>query len=149
MPSAPPFGAMQRTPPVGILEWTNRYDMRFVRGRTLDAELPEDQRDAVSELWIRDEPPRPIDFLSLAALCDTFFPRIMVRRLQRVPAGTVSITTYFHADAALLAAQGDRPVFGAARASHFGRGYHDQSAEVWGEGGALLANSHQIVYFKE
>lgn len=149
MPSAPAFDALTRMPPAGIAAWTANYDMRFVRGRMLDADLPEDRRDAVSELWIRDLPPRPLDFLSLAALCDTFFPRIMVRRLQRVPAGTVSITTYFHADAALLAAQGDRPVFGAARATHFGRGYHDQSAEVWGEGGALLASSHQIVYYKE
>lgn len=149
MPSVPAFETLERMPPAGIAAWTGNYDMRFVRGHMLDARLPEDRRDSVSELWIRDEPPRPLDFLSLAAISDTFFPRIMVRRLQRVPAGTVSITTYFHADAALLAEQGDRPVFGAARATHFGRGYHDQSAEVWGEGGAMLATSHQIVYFKE
>jgi hypothetical protein len=73
----------------------------------------------------------------------------MIRRPRWVPAGTVSLTTYFHADAKQLAAEGERPVLGTARASHFGLGYHDQSAEIWSEGGALLATSHQIVYYKE
>ncbi|MEN9315559.1 MAG: hypothetical protein RIS35_1952 [Pseudomonadota bacterium] len=149
MPRVPKAEMLERMPPAGIAAWTKNYEMRFVRGHMLDASRPEDQRDSVSELWIRDDPPRPLDFVSLASICDTFFPRIMVRRPQRVPAGTVSITTYFHADAALLAAQGDRPLLGAARASHFGRGYHDQSAEVWSEDGALLATTHQIVYYKE
>ena len=72
-----------------------------------------------------------------------------MRRPVRVPAGTVSLTTYFHADTAMLAEQGDRPVLGVARASHFGLGYHDQSAEIWSDAGRLLATSHQVVYFKE
>jgi hypothetical protein len=40
-------------------------------------------------------------------------------------------------------------VLGVARASHFGKGYHDQVAEIWSRDGLLLATSHQIVYFKE
>ena len=61
----------------------------------------------------------------------------------------MSLTTYFHSDARQLATVGNRHVLATARASRFGLGYHDQSAEIWSEGGALLATSHQVVYFKE
>ncbi len=147
-PSAPPAQQVPVTTHGSIAAWTAHYEMRFVRGALFD-KTPADERDSVSTLWIRDEPPRPLDFAALAALGDAFFPRIMVRRPKRVPFGTVSITTYFHADAALLSAQGVEPMLGTARASHFGRGFHDQTAELWGVDGALLATSHQIAYFKE
>jgi hypothetical protein len=77
-----------------------------------------------------------------------FYPRVFRRRARFAPAGTVSITTFFHADAAALAAQGARPVFARARARCFVQGFHDQSAEVWGDDGSLLASSHQVVYYK-
>ena len=41
------------------------------------------------------------------------------------------------------------PVLGTARALHFGKGYFDQTAEVWSDDGRLLAASHQVVYYKE
>lgn len=148
-PQVPPAAALPRTARRDAPAWTRNYDMRFVRGMIFDTSRPAEELDSQSVLWIRDDPPRPLDFVSLAALCDSFFPRIMVRRPYPVPAGTVSITTYFHADALLLAAQGERPLLGCARATHFGRGYHDQSAELWSEDGALLATSHQVVYYKE
>jgi acyl-CoA thioesterase len=130
------------------LPWVERYDMRFVRGgmpATFDAR---EQPDSSSVLWVRDEPPRPLDFASLAAICDCFFPRIYVRRRQAVPIGTVSLTTFFHADADMLAAQAERHVLGSARALNFRNGYFDQSAEVWSDSGSLLASTHQIVYFR-
>jgi acyl-CoA thioesterase len=148
-PQVPPADSLQRLHADVMPQWTRRYDMRFVRGGWPDPTKPEHELDSVSTLWIRDDPPRPLDFLSLAAISDIFFPRVMIRRPRWVPAGTVSLTTYFHADAKQLAAEGERPVLGTARASHFGLGYHDQSAEIWSEGGALLATSHQIVYYKE
>lgn len=129
--------------------WTARYDMRFVRGAlSLDPEAPASE-DSATEVWMRDEPPRPIDLASLCSMCDGFFPRIFLRRPGFVPAGTVSLTVYFHADAATLAAQHDAPVLGVARAQVFAQGFFDQTAQVWGQGGALLASSHQIVYYKE
>ncbi|HEY4066637.1 MAG TPA: thioesterase family protein [Burkholderiaceae bacterium] len=131
-----------------LLPWIERYDMRFIRGG-MPAEFDaQEQPDSSSVMWVRDEPPRPLDFASLAAICDSFFPRIFVRRRQSVPIGTVSLTTYFHADAAMLAAQAERPVLGSARALNFRNGYFDQSAEVWSDAGALLASTHQIVYFR-
>lgn len=147
-PDVPAAEDLARLDTAPLPAWFGNYDMRFVRGSVLDTSRPARELDSVSVLWIRDEPARALDFVSLAAICDSFVPRIMVRRPLRVPSGTVSLTTYFHADATRLSAQGDRPVLGVARASHFGLGYHDQSAEVWSHDGALLATSHQVVYYK-
>src|SRR6478672_10912737 len=82
---------------LGRVEWTRRYEMRFVAGT-----LPLDWNGAESKdsrtlMWVRDNPPRPLDFASLTALSDVFFPRIWLRRAKFVPIGTVSMTVYFHA----------------------------------------------------
>jgi acyl-coenzyme A thioesterase PaaI-like protein len=148
-PDVPSADALAQAGRIAPLAWVNRYDMRFAAGDLPDRFDGEEQSDSKSAVWVRDEPPRPLDFASLAALCDTFFPRIFIRRRKRVPIGTVSLTTYFHADAAMLAAQSDRHVLGTARALNFRNGYFDQSAEVWSDAGQLLASTHQIVYFRE
>jgi hypothetical protein len=147
-PEVPPPEALARHPTGNRPPWTRCYDMRFAQGE-LDISPGAAERDSLSLLWVRDEPPRPLDFLSLVALADVFFPRIFVRRPRWVPIGTVSFTTYFHADAAGLAAYGDGYVLGVARAQRFRNGFFDQAAEVWSAGGELLATSHQIVYYKE
>jgi Thioesterase-like superfamily len=71
--------------------------MRFVQGPLqIAATPPAGEQDSVSLLWVRDEPPRALNFCSLAALCDVFLPRIFVKRASWVPIGTVSFTVYFH-----------------------------------------------------
>ena len=144
---APPE-ALVRAPTIGRTAWTRHYDMRFAHGPMPEVFDAAHQPDSTTHVWLRDEPPRPLDFASLASLCDTFFPRIFVRRREITPIGTVSLTTYFHADAAMLAAQGEHHVLGTARALNFRNGYFDQSAEVWGSDRQLLASSHQIVYYR-
>ena len=141
--------SLTRAPLIGRPAWTRHYDMRFARGGMPDAFDEALQTDSLSQVWVRDEPPRPLDFVSLASLCDSFFPRIFVRRRKVAPIGTVSLTTYFHADTALLQAQGARPVLGVARALNFRNGYFDQTAEVWSDNWQLLATSHQLVYYRE
>ena len=86
-------------------EWTRRYDMRTIKGLMIDGQQPSQEPDAITEFWIQDDPPRPLDFLSLTAICDSFVPRIFVRKMGRFPAGTISLTTHFHADTALLSSQ--------------------------------------------
>ncbi len=142
-PSELPRASTSGRPP-----WCERYDMRFIGG-SLPAFDGREQDDSVSRLWLRDDPPRAMDFASLAAIADNFLPRIYLRRRRAVPVGTVSVTTYFHADAALLAAQSDRYVLGVARGLNFRNGYFDQSAEIWSDAGELLASSHQVVYYRE
>ena len=147
-PSVPAPEALPPHSVAGRPPWTRCYDMRFVKGE-LDFSPGAQERDSVSTLWVRDEPPRPLDFLSLVAIADVFFPRLFVRRPRWVPIGTVSFTTYFHADAAMLAAVGAAYVLATARAQQFRNGYFDQSAEIWSPAGALLASTHQLVYYKE
>lgn len=146
-PAVPAADSVAPAPALPQAAWTSCYDMRFIDG---GPEAPDTgEHRSQTRLWLRDQPPRPLDFLSLAAICDAFFPRIFVRRPKWVPIGTVALTTYFHADTAQLSAQGCAPLLGVARGMHFGKGFFDQSAEVWSTDGALLATSHQIVYFKE
>ena len=86
MPRVPPSAEAMRVPPlVDAVEWLNRYEMRFVDGIL---PMTEDgaEHDSRSLLWVRDNPPRPLDFVALAAVSDVFFPRIWLRRAKRVPA---------------------------------------------------------------
>ena len=82
-------------------------------------------------------------------MSDIFFPRVWLRRASRVPAGTVSITTYFHVGRAELQATGSGHLLGQARAQEFRNGFFDQTAQLWNQAGRLLVSTHQIVYFKE
>lgn len=145
----PPPDGLQTSRIPGRLAWTDRYDMRFIDGGFPDPLDGKPHPDSTSRVWLRDEPPRPLDFPALASLCDAFFPRVFSRRRVFAPASTVSLTTYFHADAALLAAQGTQHVLGVARGLAFRNGFHDQSAEIWGQNEQLLASTHQMVYFRE
>ena len=70
-------------------------------------------------------------------MADVFF----LRQQRLCPAGTVSLTTHFHADSDALQRQGSRPVLGVARGVRFSRGYFEQAAELWGDDGELLAGS--------
>jgi len=130
------------------VRFVERYDIRPVTG-PMPMQWDGAEADSLSQLWLRDEPPRPLDFASLTALADAFFPRVWRRRAVRTLIGTVSITVYFHASAAELAATGSGYLLGQARSQSFFNGFFDQSAELWNEAGHLLATTHQIVYFKE
>jgi acyl-CoA thioesterase len=149
MPQVPRPNDVQaiRIGPEGVA-WLSQYDMRPVSGKPPSV-WDGSGTDSESLLWVREAPDRPLDFASLAAMSDVFFPRVWLRRAKRVPAGTVSITTYFHADAATLAEVGTGYLLGRARAQRFFNGYFDQSAQVWSEAGRLIATSNQIVYYKE
>ena len=130
------------------VEWIRRYEMRPIEG-AIPRAWDGSGSHSLSRLWMRDAPSRPLDACAIAALADVFFPRVWLRRATRVPAGTVSMTVYFHAGAAQLAECGHGWVLGQARAQAFRNGFFDQTAQLWNEGGHLLATSHQVVYFKE
>ncbi|MGV0743757.1 acyl-CoA thioesterase [Mycolicibacterium sp. XJ870] len=146
-PQAPaPEGIERAGSPFGAA-WFDNYDMRFVDGAIPDADGGP-SGNSTTTLWARNSPARPMDFAALAAVSDIFYPRAFLRRGQYLPAGTVSLTVYFHACEDDLAAQGDDFILGTARAHQFSRGYFDQTAHLWSRTGALLATSHQFVYFK-
>jgi acyl-CoA thioesterase len=150
MPEVPPPDAVASLPTDGRLRWLQRYDFRFVRGPWRPQTQAYDTlQSAHSTLWVSDKPPRPLDFVSLAALCDVFFVRAFHVRGTMVPAGTVTLTVHFHASAADLAAQGAAPVLGTVDAHTFSRNFGDQIAQVWGRDGRLLATTTQMTWFKE
>ncbi|TXS95705.1 thioesterase family protein [Parahaliea maris] len=133
----------------GLPTWVKNYDMRIVSGgMSFLGPEPGPQDNSESILWVRDKPPRPLDFPGLAALSDVFFPRVFVRRPDFVPVGTVSLTTYFHADGEELARHGHDFLLARARGNRFHGGFFDHSGELWSEHGHLLATTHQVVYFK-
>jgi acyl-CoA thioesterase len=146
-PSAPPPEQLAANGPSDFVPWVRRYDMRFTEG-LFPGEDAEPSPSSTSTLWVRDSAGRRVDYPALAAMCDIFYPRTFLRLGAFIPSGTISLTTYFHADQQQLDALGDDYVLGTAHANRFSRGYFDQSAQLWTRHGTLLATTHQIVYFK-
>lgn len=131
----------------GLVNWTRLYDMRFVEG-PMPPKDAQPSPSSTTTLWVRDAAGRATDFPALAALADIFYPRVFLRRGGFVPSGTISLTTYFHADQRQLDALGDDYILATAHANRFSGGYFDQTGQLWGRDGALLVSTHQIVYFK-
>lgn len=134
----------------GFSAWLNRYEFRFCEG---DAKFgtPRDTplQPAKTSFWIKDRPARPLDALSLAALSDAFFLRLLHVRGALAPMGTVSLMTHVLATGDEIAAQGTTPLLGTADAIRFHGNFHDQQMQLWGKDGNLLASGSQIVWFKE
>lgn len=147
MPTAPTAEDLpQAAFPAGV-NWVNNYDMRWIQGAVPEPTTGESD-DSTTTMWVRDHPPRPLDHVSLASMADTFFPRIFLRQGDWVIAGTVTLSTYFIATTEQIAAQATDHVLATARTHRFHQGYHDQTAQLWGRDGTLLATSSQLVYFK-
>lgn len=143
-PNAPAPHDLETTDLTSLVAWPGNYEMRFVDGRTVGS--PEVALDeAITTLWIRQEPERRWDHAAIASVADAFTPRVF-QRLGPTPAGTITFTVYFHAGAEELAQVGDW-LLATARPSRFHGGVFDQRGELWGDG-RLLATTHQLVYFK-
>lgn len=149
-PASPPAAAPSSATPLyespSTAAWVGQYAFRFVEGAP--SFTGEGAGEVRSVVWISDAEPRPLDHLSLASIGDAFFARIFHAKRALVPFGTVTMTTYFHATAEELAAEGAAEVLGVAEARTFHRSYGDQVAELWSAGGRLVATSHQLCYFK-
>lgn len=145
-PAAAPADEVEALDFPDFIAWARNYDKRFVVGG-----LEAKSHDSTSTLWIRDTPARPLDYPALTSITDAFYPRVFLRHGTYMPAGTISLTTYFHATPEELAAHGDAHLLGTAKAARFGNGHFDQDGELWsmvGDEPVLLATTHQLVYFK-
>lgn len=150
-PVAPAPDALKRFDTGTTPGWTSQYDMRFIEGSIegLRGKPPlETPGDARSFLWLRHVE-RPLDFPALACMSDAFLVRLIQVRNTFPPMGTVSLTTQFHADDAMLAAHGDAAVLCDVNSRVFRGNFHDQTAEMWSADGKLLATSHQMVWYAE
>lgn len=150
MPEAPPLDSVPAIPrPSRRPPWLDRYDMRWYQGAMPHPFDDSEHPDSITRMWVRDEPPRSLDFPSLVSLCDVFYPRIWLRRAKLVPIGTVSFTVYFHASSDTLLACGTQHLIAEARGQRFFDGYFDQTGALWHPDGLLLATTHQVVYYRE
>lgn len=148
-PDAPAPESCEIMPKVNLMGWIERYAFRFVEGAPSFAGKTFDEpRNSRSVLWISDLPARPLDYVSLAAMSDAFFLRLLHARGSFVPMGTVSLSTFIHATPDEIAAQGTTPLLGVAEAKRFHSSFHDQHMELWGSNGNLLATGAQTVWFK-
>ena len=143
-PEVPPAEACAVAAPRKATGFLQRYAFRIVRGTPFAV-----NEDSLSHVWVADNPPRPLDYASLTALCDSFLPRIFLRRSEFVPIGTVSINIYFHVGEDALLRQGAAPVLAAAQAQAFSDGHFDHHGHVWSTDGTLLATTQQLVWYKE
>lgn len=135
--------------PTWPIAWVRQYERRFIYGGIPPTWEGQDHGHSRTALWVRDNPARPLDFESLTAMADTFFPRIWLRRATRSSVGTVTMTVYYHADSAQLQATGTGFLLAQAQGQGFRNGYFDHAGHLWNETGELLATTHQVVYFKE
>lgn len=149
-PSAAPRNNFEEMRKDGRPEWTRRYSFRFVEGGLDNFPRSDGQIESARSLaYIADAPDRPLDFVSLAALSDAFFVRIMHARGTFQPMATVSLTSYFHVGADELASIGVTPLIGEADAAIFHNGFADQTSALWTPDGRLVANGVQISWYKE
>lgn len=131
--------------------WMKNYEMRYAAGSPAERESYSRDKPGpgLTKVWLRDAPPRPLDYVALTSMADAFAPRVMLVRGEMSPAATVTMSTYFLADEAEVREQGVRPILGLANPRIIAHGFHDQTAELWSDAGRLLAVSHQLVWFKE
>jgi acyl-CoA thioesterase len=151
-PPAPPPQDVRKIGAGDWKGWIQQYDMHFVEGSIehLRGAGPLAQTgSARSLLWMRHATPRALDYEGLMCMSDAFFVRMIQVRNTFPAMGTVSISTYFHCDAAALAAQGSDYLLCNVDARVFRDTFHDQSAELWSRDGVLLANTNQIVWYAE
>jgi acyl-CoA thioesterase len=151
-PEAPSPEEVALTDSAGSPGWSGHYDFRFMEGSLAGlrgAPPLSEPGSARSLLWLRHAVPRPLDFPGLACASDAFFVRLIQVRNTFPAMGTVSITTQFHADEAMLAAQGDAAMLCRVDSRIFRGNFHDQTAELWSRDGRLLATSHQMVWYAE
>jgi hypothetical protein len=148
-PAIGPHTDFDRSTGVFPLPWLNAYDIRFVEGAPAFASaLRTSKLSTRSVQYVSDNPPRPLDYLSLTAISDSFLLRIFNVRAKSTPMGSVSITTHFTGAPEDIAAQGIEPVLGVVDGIRFHGNFHDQNMQIWGRGGKLLATGSQLVWFK-
>ncbi|MCQ9368118.1 thioesterase family protein [Brevibacterium sp. 50QC2O2] len=145
-PVAPAPAEVPVAKPVRGLAWLDNYEMRFVTG-AFPVDGAEASPDSTTTVWVRHARPRGWDYPALASACDIFGPRIFNRLGRAVPAGTVTLTSYFHAGPDVLAEQGEY-LLCTVRATQFFSGLADQRAQIWGADGSLLATTTQLCYYK-
>lgn len=149
-PTVPDWKDCELTTQNKFLGWLNCYDFRYVEGHP---EFSGDEEGKLhpsrSVMWVNDAPTRPLDYLSLTAISDSFILRLLHLRKSFVPMGTVSLTTHFMASREEIAKQDTTPLLGVSDAMRFHGNFHDQHMQFFGKDGKLLVSGSQLVWFRQ
>ena len=136
-PESIPVYVNPRTP----VAWIDQYIFKPVSGLLFSRAESMDAR-----LWLRDAQPRPLDALSLSAICDTPFPSPWIRLAEQIAVSTVAFSVYFRASQDDYAQAGAGFNLLESRAAVMQDGYVDQFTNVWSASGALLAQTQQMLW---
>ena len=148
-PQTRDWQTIEPLPALSMFNWINSYEFRFASGAPSFAGKEFDPlKEEPTEVWVRDKPSRPLDYLSLTALADTFFLRLLHVRGTFPPMGTVTLTTYFHATPDELQAQGDHPLLAVANCNRLHGQFNDQPICLFGVNGNALVSGTQVAWYK-
>ncbi len=125
------------------IEWFNRYELRFTNN-PMKSENPSEP----TLTWVRDNPPRPLDYPALAAICDSFFPAIFAERRDTMPIATVTMNTYFHTSSEEMARIGSDYLLAGSRSHVYHDGFFDAEGKMWA-GDRLIATSQQVMWYRQ
>jgi acyl-CoA thioesterase len=139
-PDLVPVYVNPRTP----VPWIDQYVFKPVSGLLFSRAETMDSR-----IWIRDAEPRPLDALSLTALCDTPFPPTWIKLPGQSPVSTVTFSVYYRANDVDLGEAGTGFCLLDSRTSLARGGYVDQFTSVWSASGSLLAQTQQLLWFAD
>ncbi len=98
--------------------------------------------------WIRERSGHPADHVLLAYLSDAYPPRIMGTSPGPRGSSTLTLSAYFFATAAELAALGGDFILNESIATRAEGSTIGSQLRMWSRGGALLATSEQLCWFK-
>ncbi|WP_419911092.1 acyl-CoA thioesterase [Hoeflea sp.] len=143
MPDVPPPQEVERfRTEVLPVKWAHLYETRVITGK-----MGEISPDARSLTWIREADERPLDHVSLTALCDSPYPRIFLATGRPSNISTITMTVYFHAPLAELEAIGSGYLLADARCERSVGGFYDQHTSFYSAQGDIVAVSQQLVWY--
>jgi acyl-CoA thioesterase len=141
MPEAPSPDALPTFHPPGT--FGERSVIRPIHGFPIF-----DRSDSRLVFWARETSGRALDAILLAYLADNFPPRTWSRRSEPGPYSTLTLSVYFHATDAELDALGDDDVLLDVECSRAESSTAAAHARLWSRGGALLATTEQLGWFR-
>jgi len=137
--AAPETLAHSEPPP----RFGERFDMRIAVGETFH-----NRSTTRSIAWERETSARPIDALQVAMLSDLGLPRVFYVSAGPRPSATITLSTYFHATTAELAACGDDYILADMIGTRIEYSTSGSRTNLWSRAGALLATSEQLCWFR-
>lgn len=98
--------------------------------------------------WVRELSGRTVDHVQIAYLADVCPPRVFYVSEGPRPSSTVTLSVYFHASDAELAAVGSDYVLSEIIGTRAAQSAAGSRLAMWSRQGALLATSEQLCWFK-